>query len=116
MHTVWVRLNAVFFFGLTVLLCLSLLAALSKINHTSHHQPAIHTLQLNTMKSLKNHGGVDRALLSFDLHVSRWSRRRRRAAGRFPRPARARRAVPWVSSRRALPLPLSPSLCPRRPT
>lgn len=70
MHTVWVRLNAVVFFGLTVLLCLSILAALSKIGHTSRYQPHIHRLQLNSMKSLKNHGGVDRALLSFDLHVS----------------------------------------------
>ena len=63
-------LNAVVFFGLTVLLCLSILAALSKVGHTSRHQPIIHKLELNTMKSLKNHGGVDRALLSFDLHVS----------------------------------------------
>jgi signal peptidase complex subunit 3 len=29
----------------------------------------IHKLQLNTMRSLKSHGGVDRALLSFDIHV-----------------------------------------------
>ena len=70
MHTVWVRLNAVVFFGLTVLLCLSILAALSKIGHSNKYKPIIHTLQLNNMKSLKNHGGVDRALLSFDLHVS----------------------------------------------
>ena len=70
MHTIWVRLNAVVFFGLTVLLCLSLLAALSKIGHANRHVPKIHKLQLNHMKSLKNHGGVDRALLSIDLHVS----------------------------------------------
>jgi len=69
MHTVWVRLNAVVFFGLTVLLCLSILAALSKIGHTSRYQPHIHKLALKNMKSLKNHGGVDRALLSFDLHA-----------------------------------------------
>ncbi|KAL7532759.1 hypothetical protein ACHAXR_004828 [Thalassiosira sp. AJA248-18] len=69
MHTVWVRLNAVVFFGLTVLLCLSILAAISKIGHTSKYQPLIHKLELNNMKSLKNHGGVDRALLSFDLHA-----------------------------------------------
>eukprot|EP00574_Skeletonema_japonicum_P013312 CAMPEP_0201726364 /NCGR_PEP_ID=MMETSP0593-20130828/9406_1 /ASSEMBLY_ACC=CAM_ASM_000672 /TAXON_ID=267983 /ORGANISM="Skeletonema japonicum, Strain CCMP2506" /LENGTH=176 /DNA_ID=CAMNT_0048217839 /DNA_START=264 /DNA_END=794 /DNA_ORIENTATION=+ len=69
MHTVWVRLNAVVFFGLTVLLCLSILAALSKFNHTTHHQPIIQKLALNNMKSLKNHGGVDRALLSFDLQA-----------------------------------------------
>ena len=70
MHTVWVRLNAVVFFGLTVLLGLSVLAAVSKIGHERRHRPDIRVLALNQMKSLKNHGGVDRALLSFDLHVS----------------------------------------------
>lgn len=69
MHTVWVRLNAVVFFGLTVLLCFSILAAISKIGHATKHRPIIHKLELNKMKSLKNHGGVDRALLSFDLHA-----------------------------------------------
>jgi Signal peptidase subunit len=39
MHTVWVRLNAVVFFGLTVLLGLSMLAAFSKIGHSSRHKP-----------------------------------------------------------------------------
>jgi hypothetical protein len=42
MHTVWVRLNAVVFFGLTVLLCLSGLAAVSKIGHSSRHKPGTH--------------------------------------------------------------------------
>mmetsp|Transcript_22400 Transcript_22400/g.48215 ORF Transcript_22400/g.48215 Transcript_22400/m.48215 type:complete len:177 (+) Transcript_22400:147-677(+) len=69
MHTVWVRLNAVVFFGLTVLLCLSILAALSKIGHATRHRPIIHKLAMNKMKSLKNHGGVDRALFSFDMHA-----------------------------------------------
>mmetsp|Transcript_1107 Transcript_1107/g.1524 ORF Transcript_1107/g.1524 Transcript_1107/m.1524 type:complete len:177 (-) Transcript_1107:241-771(-) len=67
MHTVWVRLNAVVFFGLTVLLGLSCLAALSKMGHSSKHQPIIHKLELKTLRSLKSHGGVDRALLSFDI-------------------------------------------------
>jgi len=67
MHTVWVRLNAVVFFGLTVLLGLSCLAAFSKIGHSYIHQPIIHKLELNTLRSLKSHGGVDRALLSFDI-------------------------------------------------
>eukprot|EP00540_Astrosyne_radiata_P014872 CAMPEP_0116853602 /NCGR_PEP_ID=MMETSP0418-20121206/18022_1 /TAXON_ID=1158023 /ORGANISM="Astrosyne radiata, Strain 13vi08-1A" /LENGTH=202 /DNA_ID=CAMNT_0004486059 /DNA_START=123 /DNA_END=727 /DNA_ORIENTATION=+ len=90
MHTVWVRLNAVVFFGLSVLLSLSCLAALSKIGHASKHQPGelgitfilcvviflillvvysldVYKLELNTLKSLKSHGGVDRALLSFDI-------------------------------------------------
>ena len=39
MHTVWVRLNAVVFFGLTVLLCLSGMAALSKLGHTLRYKP-----------------------------------------------------------------------------
>ena len=39
MHTVWVRLNAVVFFGLTVLLGLSCLAAFSKIGHSYIHRP-----------------------------------------------------------------------------
>mmetsp|Transcript_21391 Transcript_21391/g.32715 ORF Transcript_21391/g.32715 Transcript_21391/m.32715 type:complete len:171 (+) Transcript_21391:170-682(+) len=67
MHTVWVRLNAVVFFGLSVILSLSLLAALSKIGHSQI--PDIKELKLNTLRSLKSHGGVDRALLSFDLDV-----------------------------------------------
>lgn len=40
MHTVWVRLNAVVFFGLTVLLGLSCLAAVSKIGHSLYYQPS----------------------------------------------------------------------------
>ena len=40
MHTVWVRLNAVVFFGLTVLLGLSCMAGISKIGHASKHQPS----------------------------------------------------------------------------
>lgn len=94
MHTVWVRLNGVVFFGLTVLLGLSCLAALSKIGHASTHVPGelwvvraiwqehfvslvltptayyllvIEKLDLKSLRSLKSHGGVDRALLSFDL-------------------------------------------------
>jgi len=69
MHTVWVRLNAVVFFGLTVLLGLSCMAAISKLAHTRNHQPVVEILKLNKLKSLKSHGGVDRALLSFDLKV-----------------------------------------------
>ena len=40
MHTVWVRLNAVVFFGLTVLLGLSGLAALSKVTHVYYYKPS----------------------------------------------------------------------------
>mmetsp|Transcript_34769 Transcript_34769/g.75399 ORF Transcript_34769/g.75399 Transcript_34769/m.75399 type:complete len:177 (+) Transcript_34769:114-644(+) len=69
MHTVWVRLNAVVFFGLTALLGFSILAALSKYGHVHRVKPVIHNLSLNTLRSLKSHGGVDRALLSFDIHA-----------------------------------------------
>jgi signal peptidase complex subunit 3 len=31
--------------------------------------PVVHKLELRTLKSLKSHGGVDRALLSFDIHA-----------------------------------------------
>jgi hypothetical protein len=46
MHTLWVRLNAVVFFGLTVLLCLSGLAALSKLGHSLRQQPREFSLPL----------------------------------------------------------------------
>ncbi|GAX22639.1 signal peptidase complex subunit 3 [Fistulifera solaris] len=69
MHTVWVRLNAVVFFGLTVLLGLSCMAALSKVGHTLRQRPVVKKLEMRKFRSLKSHGGVDRALLSFDLDV-----------------------------------------------
>jgi signal peptidase complex subunit 3 len=93
MHTLWVRLNAVVFFGLSALLGFSCLAALvcsmpaygcAAVDHfekvSFHFFPAltgrcyyfpvvVETLKLNKLKSLKPHGGVDRALLSFDLTV-----------------------------------------------
>jgi hypothetical protein len=51
MHTVWVRLNAVVFFGLTVLLGLSCLAALSKLGHSRRAKPG-------TRRAIKNAGGL----------------------------------------------------------
>lgn len=69
MHNVWVRLNAITFYALSVLLGLSVLAAISKIGHSSRNAPVVTKLELNTLRSLKAHGGVDRALLSFDLHA-----------------------------------------------
>lgn len=38
-------------------------------NFRFHFFAVVHKLELNTLRSLKSHGGVDRALLSFDLHV-----------------------------------------------
>ena len=67
MHNVWVRLNAVIFFALTVLLVLAVLCAMSTLLHQD--KPTVKTLKMNTLKSLRNHGGVDRALLSFELNA-----------------------------------------------
>jgi signal peptidase complex subunit 3 len=67
MHNVWVRLNAVIFFGLTVLLVCAILCALSTYLHFG--KPVIKTLRLNTLRSLRQHGGQDRALLSFDINA-----------------------------------------------
>jgi signal peptidase complex subunit 3 len=67
MHNVWVRLNAVIFFALTVLLALAIVCAFSTYFH--YDTPVVKTLKLNTLKSLRNHGGVDRALMSFDLNA-----------------------------------------------
>mmetsp|Transcript_95225 Transcript_95225/g.186902 ORF Transcript_95225/g.186902 Transcript_95225/m.186902 type:complete len:170 (+) Transcript_95225:13-522(+) len=67
MHNIWVRLNAVIFFALTVLLVLATLCALSTYMHTE--QPVIKTLKMNTLRSLRQHGGQDRALMSFDINA-----------------------------------------------
>ena len=40
MHTIWVRLNAVVFFGLSVLLGLSCLAGISKLGHSLKNKPS----------------------------------------------------------------------------
>jgi signal peptidase complex subunit 3 len=67
MHNIWVRLNAVIFFALTVLLVCAIVCALSTYLHTG--VPQIKILRMNTLRSLRQHGGQDRALLSFDIHA-----------------------------------------------
>lgn len=67
MHNIWVRLNAVIFFGLTVLLFAAIFCSLSTIFHNG--KPIVKTLKLNKMKSMKSHSGQDRALFSFDIHA-----------------------------------------------
>lgn len=67
MHNIWVRLNAVIFFALTVLLVMAAFCAFSTYLHTT--KPMVKKLNLNTLTSLRKHGGVDRALLRFDLHA-----------------------------------------------
>ncbi|GMI14404.1 hypothetical protein TrVE_jg13204 [Triparma verrucosa] len=75
MHTVWVRLNAVVFFSLSVLLTLALLASFTSHpsilgdngNPSSPLSPSIKTLKLNSLRSLRPHGSVDRALFSLDI-------------------------------------------------
>ncbi len=65
MQNFWVRLNNVTFFGFGVLLCMASMCSLSTMWH--FEPPAVKTLKLNTLKTLKNHGGIDRALFTFDL-------------------------------------------------
>ncbi|GMI09699.1 hypothetical protein TrRE_jg7525 [Triparma retinervis] len=75
MHTVWVRLNAVVFFSLSVLLVLALLASFSAVpsilgdNGNPDHpmEAVVSKVKLNTLKSLRTSGGVDRALFSIDI-------------------------------------------------
>ena len=75
MHTVWVRLNAVVFFSLSVLLVLALLAAFSSIpvflgdngNAEAPLEAIVNKVQMNSLRSLRSHGGVDRALFSIDI-------------------------------------------------
>ena len=49
---------------------LSLIKVLCVLHFQSYIAPSVvKTLQLNTLRSLKSHGGVDRSLLSFDLEA-----------------------------------------------
>lgn len=67
MHNVWVRLNAVIFFGLTALLLSAILCAFSTYFHNGI--PRIKTLQMRNLRSLKHIGGNDRALFTFDINA-----------------------------------------------
>ena len=53
MHTVWVRLNAVVFFGLTVIVSLASLTWVSTIGHSGF--PAVDVLRVNSVKTLRSH-------------------------------------------------------------
>jgi len=53
MHTVWVRLNAVVFFGLTVIVSLASLTWVSTIGHQGF--PQVDVLRVNTVKTLRSH-------------------------------------------------------------
>lgn len=67
MHNIWVRLNAVIFFALTILLALASMCAFSTYFHSA--KPTLRTLRLKNLKSLRNHRGIDQAVLSFDLNA-----------------------------------------------
>ncbi|CAM9730204.1 unnamed protein product, partial [Hapterophycus canaliculatus] len=73
MHTAWVRLNAVVFFGLTVLLGLSILTALStylhqgmgtEANQVAHLPPCVRVSKFRTFRKSE---GTDRLLLNIDV-------------------------------------------------
>ena len=57
MHTVWVRLNAVVFFGLTVLLVLAVLTWLSTLVVGPDAAPVVEFVKLNSLRSLRSHRG-----------------------------------------------------------
>ena len=68
MHTYWVRLNAVFFYGLNVLLSLSVAAWLSCLQQDLHFKtelprPAVDTVRVNEMLSLREKPCVAHARL-----------------------------------------------------
>ena len=65
MQNLWVRLNAVVFFALTVLLVLATLCAFSTYLHNG--KPDVKELQISDVQSLQPYGGVDRALFKFNL-------------------------------------------------
>jgi signal peptidase complex subunit 3 len=67
MHNVWVRLNAVVFFALTVLLVLAILCSFSTYTHKD--EPILKKLALNNLRFLRNSLGDDRATFYFDLHA-----------------------------------------------
>lgn len=65
MHTAWVRLNAVVFFGLTVLLGLSVLTALSTFLHQGF--PDVRKLSVSKFRTFRKSEGTDRLLLNIDV-------------------------------------------------
>ncbi|CAM9542390.1 unnamed protein product [Ectocarpus sp. 12 AP-2014] len=65
MHTAWVRVNAVVFFGLTVLLVLSVLAALSTYLHQGF--PDVRKLGVSKFRTFRKSEGTDRLLLNIDV-------------------------------------------------
>mmetsp|Transcript_24684 Transcript_24684/g.55598 ORF Transcript_24684/g.55598 Transcript_24684/m.55598 type:complete len:185 (-) Transcript_24684:250-804(-) len=67
MHTVWVRLNAVVFFGLTVVVSLAVMTWMSTIGHQGF--PTVDVLRVNSVKSMRSHSKKDVAVLTFDLHA-----------------------------------------------
>lgn len=71
MHTYWVRANAVFFYGLNVLMGMACVCWLScqpqDLKLAEFPLPTIERLELRDLISLRSHAGVDRAVFSFDL-------------------------------------------------
>ncbi|CAM9638950.1 unnamed protein product, partial [Ectocarpus fasciculatus] len=65
MHTAWVRVNAVVFFGLTVLLVLSVLTALSTYLHQGF--PDVRKLGVSKFRTFRKSEGTDRLLLNIDV-------------------------------------------------
>ena len=67
MHNVWTRLNSVVFFALTVLLAMAVMTAFSTYLHEG--SPSVKVLKVSKLKTLRNHAGVDRALMTLDIEA-----------------------------------------------
>lgn len=70
MHTVWVRLNAVVFFGLTVLLGLSVLTALSTALHKGSDGRGRYVTHDGYLHCTVQHRSLSSALCSFQYYVA----------------------------------------------
>ena len=67
MHNVLVRLNAVIFFALTVLVFMAIFAAISTYLHTG--EPIVETLRVNDLKLLRVFRGRDNAEVYLDIRA-----------------------------------------------
>ena len=76
MISLWTRLNAVFFYAVTVLVCLACGSAITALWLPS--QPILRELQVNQIKTLRTQQeslkrpSVDRAIMTFDMDAGQW--------------------------------------------
>ena len=67
MHNIWIRLNSVTFFALSVLIGMAVMCAMSTYLHVG--TPDVDVLRVNELKVLRNFRGKDNAELYLDIHA-----------------------------------------------